>query len=338
MSVSFERRLSVNRYLDPQDDFAPTELPIEIRIHPLTGHVTRLARIGMPDRDPYKLPEVIAESAIPIFGPPLVKQITPKFSGEGLAERYERGNSVLFPNLNPYDEYSPVVAVGDRPLVEPNDLDAGDIADALLLLRDFFTDLAPPHDAGVVGWNFWPASSSSIPHPHLQGISSGRIPARQEAERAGEGRYRREFGADFWDDYLEVERDGERWVGEHDGWAAVVDFAPKSVVPETVLFPVDGSPAHLQEMSEPDAAALAGWFCRVAAAHVDLGLSSFNALIHPTAAVDGAPTRLRARYLPRAYIVEKLRSSDWTWVQVGTDEALTSILPEVWAERLRAAM
>ena len=152
MTVRFERTVSANRYLNPQDDFAPTELPIEIRTHPLTGHTTRFARIGMPDRDPYELPQVMADSAIPIFAPPLVTQITPKFSDEGLTERYTRGSSVLFPNLNPYDEYSPVVAIGDRPLVEPNDIDAGDLADALLLLRDFFRDLTPPHDAGVVGW------------------------------------------------------------------------------------------------------------------------------------------------------------------------------------------
>ena len=272
----------------PPSDFALEELAVEVRIHPLTGHVTRFARLGMADFGEYELPEAIAGSAIPIFAPPLVTQITPKFANEDGPERYARGDSVMFPNLNPYDEHSPVVAIGKRPLVEPHDLSPTDIADALILMRDFFRDLDPPQDAGVVGWNFWPASSSSIPHPHIQGISSGRIPTRQQVERDGKNRHRAEHNSDFWADYLDAERDGERWIGEAEGWSAVVDFAPRSLVPETVIIATDGTPGHLQEATEEDAALVADWLTRVAAAHASLGISSFNVLIHPTASPDGA--------------------------------------------------
>ena len=338
MSITFERHPSVSRYLDPQSDFALKELAVEVRIHPLTGHVTRFARLGMADFGEYELPEAIAGSAIPIFAPPLVTQITPKFANEDGPERYARGDSVLFPNLNPYDEHSPVVAIGKRPLVEPHDLSPTDIADALILMRDFFRDLDPPQDAGVVGWNFWPASSSSIPHPHIQGISSGRIPTRQQVERDGENRHRAEHNSDFWADYLDAERDGERWIGEAEGWSAVVDFAPRSLVPETVIIATDGTPGHLQEATEEDAALVADWLTRVAAAHASLGISSFNVLIHPTASPDRQPTRLRMRFMPRIHPAAKLHSSDWTWVQMGTDEALTAILPETWAHSLRDAL
>ncbi len=328
----------MSRYLDPRSDFTATEIPIEIRIHPLTGHTTRLAHIGMPPRLEYVFPEEIRAAELPIFAPPLVTQITPKYSELGLQERYTRGRCVLFPNLNPYDELSPVAAIGDNPLVAPMDLDPEDVGDALALMRDFFRDVDSPRDRGVIGWNFWPASSSSIPHPHIQAAASGRIPDRQAAERRGEERHHAARGVDFWDEFLAAERDGPRWLGEAGGFAAVVDFAPMSVVPETIVVPVNGDPLHLQKASDAQLGAMASWLCRLAAAHATLGVSSFNSLLHPTAASEGTPSRFRARFIPRVYVVEQLHSSDWTWVQMGTGEGLTSIAPEEWASSLREAL
>ena len=336
--IRFESRKGVSRYLDPRNDFAPAEVPIETRVHPLTGHTTRLAHIGMPPRDEYSLPEDIAAAELPIFAPPLVTEITPKFDEPGLQERYERGNSVLFPNLNPYDELSPVAAIGSRTLVEPDDLDPGDVSDALALMRDFFRDVDSPRDRGVVGWNFWPASSSSIPHPHIQAAASGRLPDRQRAERDGEARYHAENGSTYWADFVDAERGGARWLAEADGMAAIVEFAPVSVVPEVIVVPTTDDPWHLQEATDGHLDALAGWLCRLSAAQTSLGFMSFNVLIHPTAPDDGIPTRLRARFIPRVFVVEPLHSSDWTWVQAGTGEGLTSIVPEEWAGSLRAAL
>ena len=338
MTVKFERTKGVSRYLDPRQEFALTEAIFETRVHPLTGHTTRVTRIGMPLRDEYALPDEVAGAEIPIFAPPLVTQITPKFAEPGLQDRYERGRSVLFPNLNPYDELSPVAAIGDRPLVEPTDLDRSDVADAFALMRDFFRDVDSPRDQGVLGWNFWPAAGSSIPHPHMQAVASGRLPDRQVAERAGEERHRSAHESDFWDEFLAAERGGPRWLGEAAGFAAVVDFAPMSVVPETVIVPSAGDPWHLQEATDDQLGSLADWMCRLSAAHASLGLGSFNALFHPTAPPDGVPTRFRGRFIPRLYVIEPIHSSDWTWLQVGTGEGLTSIVPEEWAESLRGAL
>ncbi|MDE0377391.1 MAG: hypothetical protein OXK16_15725 [bacterium] len=338
MSVVFESRKSVSHYLDPRREFAPAEKPIDIRVHPLTGHTTRVAHFGIPPRQEYVLAEEIKAAELPVFAPPLVTQVTPKFTDEGLQERYTRGRCVLFPNLSPYDELSPVATIGDRPLVEPNDLVPEDVADALALMREFFRDVRSPRDRGVLGWNFWPASGSSIPHPHIQAVASGRLPDRQRAELLGEERHHVEHESDFWDDFLAVERDGPRWLGEMGGFAAVADFAPMSLVPETVVVPVGGDPWHLQEATDAHLFGMAAWMCRLAAAHTALGVSSFNGLLHPTAPGDGKPSRFRARFIPRVYVVEPHHSSDWTWIQMGTNEGLTSIVPEEWAESLRKVL
>ncbi|MCE2529380.1 MAG: hypothetical protein J4G11_05880 [Acidimicrobiia bacterium] len=69
-----------------------------------------------------------------------------------------------------------MVTIGDRSLVEPNDIYPESVSDALAIMREFFRDVQSPRDQGVLGWNFWPASGSSIPHPHIQAVASGRLP------------------------------------------------------------------------------------------------------------------------------------------------------------------
>jgi len=295
-----------------------------------------VAHLGLAEKRDYVRPDNLATDPLPIFAPPLVVQVTPTFLPADMPEpRYLRNRSTLFPNLNPYDRWSPVAAIGDRPFVEPQDLDPEDVADALILMRQFFTDLPGIEQAGVVGWNFWPGAGSSIPHPHLQAVASGRIPERQERELAGEQAHVDRTGEAFWPAFVAAERTGPRWLGESDGWSAIVEFAPRSLVPEVVL--VADGPGHLQEASDDDLTGLATWLTRLAAVHGDLGVPQFNVVLHPTAASSPA-SRLRARFIPRLYVVPTTHSSDVFWVQMGLEEAVTTVVPEDWAGTLRTAL
>ncbi len=337
MSVEFRSQTLWSEFLDPREDFAPSKARTETRFHPLTGHATRVAHIGMPPRETYAVPEEVASASIPIFAPPMVTQITPQYRPEDLPEgRYKRGKSVLFPNLNPYDLFSPVIAIGDQPLAEPHKLDPTDITDALILARTFFTDLDAAVHVGVVGWNFWPAAGSSIPPPHFQAVASGRLPDRQARELDGENRHIEATGSPYWPDFVEAERNGPRWIGEEGGWSAITEFAPRTVVPETVL--VHEAEGDLQRATDDALAGLGVWLARLATAHAGLGVPAFNVIIHPTAPLDGPPSPLRARFIPRVYIMEKTHSADMVWVQLGLEEGLTSIVPEEWAQELRQTL
>jgi hypothetical protein len=334
--IEFKTEVHWSHFADPRNEFKPAKAKTEIRRHPLTGQITRLAHLGIAGKRDYERPEDLATNPLPIFAPPLVTQVTPTFVPDELPEpRYLRNRSTLFPNLNPYDRFSPVAAIGDRPFVEPQDLDPEDVADAYILMRNFFADLSETEQTGVVGWNFWPAAGSSIPHPHLQAVASGRVPERQERELAGEQGYLELAGEAFWPAFVAAERTGPRWLGEKDGWAAVVEFAPRSVVPEVVL--VANNPSHLQDASEEDLIGLATWITRLASIHGGFGIPQFNVILHPTAPSSPA-SALRARFIPRLYVVPQTHSSDVFWVQMGLEEAVTSIVPEEWAEMLRTAL
>lgn len=335
--IEFRSSIGYSTFADPRNGFAPVESPCEIRVDPLTGSHTRIAHMAMPPRLHRGIPEIVREKAPPVFSPPLVDEVTPTFPASVVPEgRMKRGRSTLFPNLNPYEVWSPVVAVGDRAYVEAPDLDAGDVGDALALLRDFLARLPKRVAASaVVGWNFLPASGSSIPHPHIQAVASNRLPDRQRRERRGELSHAR-GGGDFWSELVEVERRGERWLGSRRRWSALVAFAPRSVVPETLL--VHDRVGHLLDASDATLGGLADWLCRLAAVHHEEGIYSFNVIINPGGPQRGAPSRLRARFLPRVYIVEPTFSSDLFWVNLGTEEGVTPLLPEDWAATVRARL
>lgn len=329
--IRFESTSVQSTFLDPNDDYAPRSLTIEHRRDPLTGRYSRITDY-LPAREPTELGQDVVDAVIPIFKPPLVEQITPRFpkeiDGDG---RLKRGRSILFPNLNPYDEYSPVAAIGDRDLVRPGELSPEDVGDAFCLMRDFFAALPEDRRLGLVGWNYLPPSSSSIPHPHLQAVANARVPERMAAEYAAERSHRDGNGTDFWDDLIAAERDGARWLGGSDGWSRMMAFAPKSPIPEALI--VADDVADLRAASDDHLHALAGQIITLANAYHAAGYSAFNIALHPTSPVDAS--RLRARYIPRTYIVPKISSSDVTWLHLGTDEGLCLINPERFAEELR---
>jgi len=328
--IKFETAAVQSTFLDPQNDYEARSITIEHRQDPLTGSYSRIADYIGPLEE-QEISQAVVDGVIPIFVPPLVDQITPRYPEAIDADgRLKRGRSVLFPNLNPYDEYSPVVAIGDEPLVKPGELATEDVGDALCLMRDFFSRLPEGRQIGLIGWNYLPQSSSSIPHPHMQAAATYRVPARPAAEYASEAAHREQHGTSFWDDLIAAESDGPRWLGGNDGWTRMVAFAPRSAIPESLIVSKDID--HLQAATDEDLSVLAGKLVALATAHHRIGYSSFNIVLHPTAAVSGS--RLRVRYIPRAYLVPKLTSSDHMWLHVGSEEGLCMISPERFATQL----
>ena len=332
--INFDLTTVRSTFLDPQDDFRERSIELEHRRDPLTGRYTRVGHY-LPRREPAEVSQAVLDAVIPIFAPPLVGQITPRYPADLAADgRMARGKSVLFPNLNPYDEFSPVVAIGDTPYVAPGELSGGDVADALCLMRDFFAALPEDRRLGMVGWNYLPQSSSSIPHPHLQAVATYRPPERAAEEYQKEHEYRERAGGDYWADLVAAERGGDRWLDARAGFSRLIAFAPRSPVPEALIV-ADRVP-HLQAASDAELEELAHQVVSLAAAYHEVGYSSFNVLVHPTADVTGS--RLRVRYVPRAYIVPKLSSADWTWVHIGTEEGLCMYRPEDFAHDLREVL
>jgi len=340
--IGFRAERKTAQLHDPRRNFELVTVESEVRTDPLTGDSARICHFALNAAPPADLATIVSTSAAHCpFCPGRIDTITPRYPDAVLpGGRLRRGDARLFPNLFPYDEYSAIVVLCDEHFHAMDAIPPRVVADGLTAARDFVRAVAPAFAGraayGIVTWNYMPAAGATQVHPHMQVIvttNPGNALRRQlEAERAwlaGEGRA-------YADMLIDAERGGPRWIGEADGIAWTVPFAPAGLLGDAQAF-FTGA-ATLADLSDADIAAYADGLVRVLKGFAARGLWSFNLCLLPDAfgARDGAH-RLVARLLPRLYLNPALHVSDVAYMHLLLDEKFAMAWPETVAEGLRAA-
>ena len=150
----------------------------EVRVHPLTGELSRV--IHVPLRRQMKLPDLMkmaeeTRDTCP-FCPEQLAEKAPRFSRDLLnGGMLRRGKAALIPNLYPYDRYCVLVILSEAHYVPLEAWEAVAIEDGMILSRQFLNRVMEV-DAGTrafaMNWNYAPHAGSSILHPHIQ-LSAG---------------------------------------------------------------------------------------------------------------------------------------------------------------------
>jgi UDPglucose--hexose-1-phosphate uridylyltransferase len=233
--LGFEQYSVTARLLAPSGELV--ERPIEIRVNPVTGRTSRIARSRLNEKEPgtETLPEppphVGQTDRCPFCRPQLTSRtpcLNPALSPES---RLVYGDSVLFPNLYPYGSYSAVSLFDDRHFVEIGTASAASYANSLMNSRNYLA-LVLKHDPDAIylaiTQNHLPSAGGSLLHPHLQ-INADKIAAnhfRFLERRSLE--FHRETGRFLFSTLLEYEEnDGRRYIGRIGGWNWVAAFAPE---------------------------------------------------------------------------------------------------------------
>jgi len=340
MTVRFERRDKTTRFLDPRADFQETAVHSELRRDPLTGRSGRVAHfLGFHVQPPELAPLIEASRANCPFCPERVLSVTPRFPSDLVPEgRLQRGETVLFPNLSPYDEHSAVAALSHAHYVPLAGLPPQLLRDAFEASAAYFRALAttPRTDYGLLMWNYLPASGGTQIHPHFQLFATDTPGNAVEAEAEAARRYFEREGHVYWDDLVrEEERLGERFVarGRHSAW--LTSFVSQSMLADTlVVFPDVRTLAELPSAALDE---LSLGLTQALAAYAAQGVYSFN-----LAAFPAAPGRdeawLRLRLSPRLYLVPRLWGTDTSALQHLYDEHFMVQAPEEAAAQLRRAI
>lgn len=147
------------------------------------------------------------------FCPGHVEKMTPCFPD---GTRIRRGESLTFPNLFPFAEWHTVTVITRAHQVsrfEPRQLQ-----DALTGLMSSLSG----HDGyPSLNWNYLPSAGASLSHPHLQGMVDRRPSALAERYMRGSDRYFARHSRSYWQDLVEWERQGERFLfGDEIAWIA----------------------------------------------------------------------------------------------------------------------
>ncbi|MFW6081588.1 MAG: hypothetical protein ACOC7W_06715 [Desulfosalsimonas sp.] len=261
MGINFEKHDKIASFLNPFKNFELSEARCQVRRDPLTGRTGRLAHfVGFkpPSADFSKIIKDSQQNCP--FCPENVFKITPKFPPEQIPEgRLQKGESVVFPNLLPYDSHSALTVLCQkhfRALTEFTPQIFRDAFDnSIAYLERVVEDKKSTY--GLVTWNYMPAAGSSQVHPHFQVYATEAPGNFLQSMLTASRTYMAENNRTYWQDYTDTEAEtGSRLIRRKENSIWVTDFVPVSALTDVVgIFPgkqtlFDLSDAQLQEASE----------------------------------------------------------------------------------------
>lgn len=315
------------------------EVPLSIRVDPLTGHTSRI--VSGTKLSPSERPDLTELTADPPFCPFCADKIelaTGTFPSEVAPDgRIRRGNAVVVPNVLAYSEFSSVGLYDTtRHFLDLPDLTPTRVGDLLGALVDYTAALHRIRPMwSSINANYLPPSGSSLIHPHAQsahddiGTTLQRLLVERSAGWAGSPAS--PATGSFWDELLAQEQDGPRWVGQLGRVSFLTPFAPIGF--HEVWAVVDGC-RGVEQLTDADCADLGQGMSRVFGAYRDLSLTSFNWALYgggPTPS-DRWSTLLRIVSRSNA---EPMYRSDVTYFEKLHSEAMIDLAPEDLAGTLR---
>ncbi len=302
------------------------ERKTEIRYDPLTGESSRIVfdpGLDLTPPDYSKAAEKTNGKNCP-FCPENVHRLTPVFP-ENIAPkgRISVGDAVVFPNLFPYSKHNGVVVFSGAHYLRLQDFTTDMIKNAFLAAQTYIRQVMaaekkPMHVS--VNWNYLPHSGGSILHPHLHVVISESPTNSQRMLMQEQAVFKATFREDYFAYLCQMEKAGERWIGEHGDIAWMHAFAPKG---HNDFLAVFKECQNIDDISEKDWESFAHGLKKIFTSLHEQGLASFNLAMNFSPAEDPVHVRLVPRLALGA-----LDTSDMNFFQVMHNEPLTYKRPE----------
>jgi UDPglucose--hexose-1-phosphate uridylyltransferase len=314
---------------------------VEYRFDPLTGGQTRInpdrARRPRQAQEDLELEGIIERSRKAcVFCPEMIEQNTPTFP-ETICTggRIRRGETVVFPNLNPFGENHVVATLSKAHFLDLDEFRVELLRDNLLASRQYILSVWKNDKEArwpIWVWNYMPPSAGSIIHPHVQILVEGR-PVPQLAELMARGKaYFDERRSNYWEDLIsEEQRLDERYLFGDDAIAVIASFAPRGFHEIQFIF----HRSSLAEMSEGEIDAFAHALTKALAGYKAMGIGSFNLITYSGPLhEDLASYRLHARLFSRPY-PRGVYTNDTGPMERGYDVWVIDTVPEGIADRMK---
>lgn len=320
----------VPELLDPTSTI---EVPLHIRVDPLTGRTSRL--ITGAKLAPATRPDLAALTATPAFCPFCADRLetatgtfAPEITDEG---RIRRGSAVVVPNVLAYSEFSSVgIYDAGRHFVDLPDLTptlVGDLLEALVAYTRRLHGVRPLWSS--INANYLPPAGSSLVHPHAQ---SAHDDVGTTVQRLLVDRSESWPGVDaYWRTLLDQERDGARWLSRIGRTSFLTPWAPVGF--HEVWAVVEGV-SGIEELRSEDCADLGTGLSAVLAAYHDLNLTSFNWALYGGGPRPSGRSWLLLKVVSRAN-AEGTYRSDVTFFEKLHAEAMVDVGPEGVAQLVR---
>jgi galactose-1-phosphate uridylyltransferase len=257
---------------------------VEFRLDPLTGAQTRInpARAKRAKHAAFRegdLEQLVEASRLNCpFCPGKVEVETPLFP-EDICEtgRISIGESLLFPNLNPFGEQHVVGTICRNHFLKLSEFTPDMVRDNLLATKRYIASVhARNREARypVYMWNYLPPSAGSIIHPHVQILLESEPTPQLAVLMAKSSDYYRSTGQNYWATLVEQERKlGERLITGDDLISVLASFAPCGF--NEVCFIFHGI-SSLAQLDESRIETFSHRLTMVLRAYEGMGIGSFN--------------------------------------------------------------
>jgi galactose-1-phosphate uridylyltransferase len=264
-----------------------------------------------------------------------LESATPRFPEDLIpGGRIKVGESVLVPNLHPYETHTGVVVMTPRHYLSMEEITEEIMVDSMEAGLQYLRVIAEKDPANArytsINWNYMPYAGGSLIHPHLQ-VIAGKEPGNLDsAVISSAAQYLDKNGTVYWDDLLAAERKGERYLGATGGVEWLATFAPLAMGDVTAV--LQGC-STIYDMGRKQLEELAAGFKKVIGYYDAVNMPAFNMALYFAAGQDRG-FRCTARMVAR-YTLFPLVGSDISHMQMLHHDPWTLHVPEVMAEDLR---
>ena len=256
---------------------------VEYRFDPLTQdqcrinpeRARRLRQVG----DRVVLAEIVARTRETCpFCPEHVEEKTPRFPGEKWKEeRIKLGETLIFPNLNPFGENHAVGVISQAHFLDLDEFSPEMLRNNLFASKNYILSVYQSNKEAVWPiyiWNYMPPSAGSILHPHSQILVETEPLPRQAELMEKSQEYFDHNGRNYWEELIEQERKfKERFIYQGDCLSLIASFAPRGFNEVQFIFTELSS---LAELGERQIADFVDCLTKVLKGYKRLGVGSFN--------------------------------------------------------------
>ncbi len=305
------------------------ESVVEVRYDPLTLQTSRIVKKDFPIQSGDFEEEIISTKSWCPFCSERIEQMAARDPEIMQGELWKRGEAILFSNLMPYSKYSLVIRITEAHFVKLSEFKAEHFVDAFRLIQDYIKKIPEGKYYITIGMNYLKPAGSSIMHPHVQVMISDISTDYFARLDWSALEFMESNGTDYWQKLVEVEREGERYIGKTEKTEWLAAFAPKGffhfmAVPEEKEF-ANMSLEQLKGISEG--------IVKVLKYYERKNLNSFNFTLY-------CADRLGEHFRTNFHIVARTPFGKYYWCDVFYpkmlhDESIVFFLPEDYAGEIK---
>jgi len=234
VKIEFKKELIESEFLSPLKKFQKEITVTERRKNPLTGEWCRVSieRATRPIEMKDHLEKKIINESVKkcFFCKEKIRDSVARFPSWLVEDGHIRINEfVLFPNLYPFSKYHAVGVLTDKHFVGLDEIKADiwkDCFDGCIrFFKTVYEDDSSARFASI-NFNFLPSAGASLLHPHVQVLNENQPTVMMDLYYRKSWEYFDKNKSNYWQDSIEQEEGGERYIGKNGSMYWFTSFAP----------------------------------------------------------------------------------------------------------------